>query len=113
VRITILEESRRRKSQLREILEEKGHSVAAFSSSGEFMESVEQTAPDRLFINVDAWLHGRNMFNYFRFATKIAAIPVSFYNAPENFTALPERQHTSDDKVFGRQVDVHEIAGAC
>ena len=47
-------------------------------------------------MNVDAWYHGKAIFDYFDFAKKLDDIPVLYYNAPDNFNGIQEREQNQD-----------------
>jgi PleD family two-component response regulator len=109
VKIVVLEESKKRNNEIVEMLEENSCDVIPCSGTGEFMDSVESSMPDRILLNVDAWQHGKTIYNHFRFSEKISDIPVSFYNAPENFSAITDRAQNPEDKIFSKQTELDEI----
>jgi DNA-binding NtrC family response regulator len=93
------------------MLEEKGYNVIGCSASGEFMDSIENGGVDKIVLDFDAWQHGKSIYNYFKLTRKMADIPIVFYNAPDNFTALPERSHHQEDTILHKQVDCDELVG--
>lgn len=109
MKIIALEESKTRKEQIVNLLEEKGHDVLVCSISGEFMEAIENSAPDKILLNVDSWQHGRAIYSYFKFSKKLDDTPIIFYNAPENFTTIPDREPNQEDKIFTKFTEIEEV----
>lgn len=111
MKIVVLEESKKRKEQIAHLLEEKGHDVIVCSASGEFMEMIENSTPDKILLNIESWQHGRAIYSYFNFSRKLDDTPITFYNAPESFTAIPDRNPNQDDKIFTKYTDIEEVVG--
>jgi len=109
VKVVILDESKKRKQQISDMLEEKGYDVVACAATGEFMETIESTSPDTILLDVESWQRGKTIYNYFKFSRKLGEIPILFYNAPENFNNIIDRSQNQHDKVFRKQVDIDEI----
>ena len=111
MKIVVLDESKRRKEQIADLLEEKGHDVIVCSSSGEFMETIEASTPDKILLNIESWQHGKTIYNYFKFSKKMAETPITFYNAPENFTAIQDRNPNQGDKIYTKHTEIEEVLG--
>ncbi len=112
MKVIVLDESKKRKEKIADMLEEKGYDVMACSATGEFMETIETLTPDRILLDVDSWKHGKVIFNYFKFSKKLTDVPIFFYNAPENFTSIVDRSQHQSDRVFNRQVDIDELVSS-
>lgn len=111
MKIVVLEESNKCKEQIADFLEEKGHDVISCSASGEFMEMIENSTPDKILLNMESWQHGRAIYTYFKFCKKLEDTPITFYNATENFTAIPDRNPNQGDKIYTKHTEIEEILG--
>ena len=99
MKVVILDEASKRKQSIIEKLEARGHSAFGCRASGDFMD----------IIVADSWRHGSAMYRYFSFGKRMSGIPVIVYNAPESFTALPDRPRHDEDIVLYRNADVELI----
>lgn len=109
MKIIILDESDKRKLQIHDLLQDKGHDVTTCSATGEFMELLEMSEPDKILLNVEAWQHGAAMFSYFNFNKRLENIPIIFYNAPENFQNIASRTQIENDKIINSPIDIDSI----
>lgn len=109
MKIVVLDESKKRKEQITDLLEEKGHDVLLCSASGEFMEMIETATPDKILLDIESWHHGRALYTYFKFSKRIEDTPITFYNTPENFTAIPDRDPNPGDKIYTKHTDIEEV----
>jgi DNA-binding NtrC family response regulator len=110
--LVLLDESKKRKQLLEPMLQERGYTVRICSGSNDFIDSLDKIKPDRVLIDFEAWKHGRAIYAYMKIGKKIEQIPVTFYNAPEKFAGITERQQHPGDKVLKRQTTVEAIVGA-
>ncbi|MGD9200609.1 MAG: hypothetical protein PVI26_03520 [Chitinispirillia bacterium] len=104
--VVLLDEIKSRKKRITDLLVEKGYDVKSCTGSGEFIEVIETSQADRIYMDVTSWQHGMGIFNYFKFAQKLSDIPITFYNAPENFTNILDRKQNQDDKILNKQADI-------
>ena len=109
MKIVVLDESKKRKEQIADLLEENGHDVLMCSASGEFMETIETRAPNKILLDIESWQHGRAIYSYFKISKRIEDIPITFYNAPENFTVFPDRNPNPEDKIYFKHTDIEEV----
>ncbi|MBN1980920.1 MAG: hypothetical protein JW795_05275 [Chitinivibrionales bacterium] len=96
----VFDETRKRRIQIERLLQEKGHQAKTCFGSGELMQLIDLGTIDRIFIDVESWCHSRAIFNYFNFAKRIQGIPIVFYNAPDTFVTLHDRNQHASDKVM-------------
>ena len=106
----ILDEIKSRRQKISDLLLEKGNNVKSCSGSGEFIDTIESSPVDRIYIDVDSWQHGMGIYSYFRFSQKLTDIPITFYNAPDNFTNISDRSSNQNDKIITKQADIYVIA---
>lgn len=109
MKIVILDEAKKRNNKLVELLEQKGHEAIGCFGSGEFMDQIESHSINRIFMDITSWQHGMGLFGYFRLAKKMVDIPITFYNAPENFNSISDRNPNQNDKIFNQPVDIDLI----
>lgn len=107
--VVVLDEVKSRKQKISDLLVEKGYDVRSCLASGDFIETIETSAVDRIYMDVDSWQHGMGIYSYFRFAQKLTDIPITFYNAPDNFTNITDRGQNQNDKILNNQADIYAI----
>ncbi|MBD3392864.1 MAG: hypothetical protein GF418_12230 [Chitinivibrionales bacterium] len=112
MKVIIMEESRKRNSQIAELLERRKHQVVSCAGSGEFMEALYKGSADRILMNVEAWQRGNAMYKYFDIIRRMGATPVVFYNAPENFVNIPSREQNQGDRVLTKPVETEAVVEA-
>ncbi len=109
MKVVVLEESKIRKEEFSNLLQEKGHDVIGCSATGEFLEALNSSSPDRILMNVEALQHSKSIFTYFDSIKDFESIPIIYYNAPENYTGLADRLNTDQDKIIVKPVEVDDI----
>ncbi len=109
MKIVVLDESNIRKSQINDLLQDKGHEVTTCSATGEFMELLEMSEPDKILMDVEAWQHGSAVYSYYNVIKRIENIPITFYNAPENFSNITNRTQIENDKILNSPIDIDII----
>ena len=111
MRVVVLDEVKSRKTRITDLLVEKGYDVRICAGSGEFIEAIETSEVDRIYMDVNSWQHGMGIYNYFKFAEKLTDIPITFYNAPDNFTNILDRKQNQNDKILNKQADIFSAIG--
>lgn len=109
MKVVVMDELKSRKQKIADMLEEKGHNVICCSATGEFMEAIETSTPNKILLDVESWQHGMAMYTYFKFAKNLVNIPIIFYNAPENFAGILDRGQNQNDKILNKQGDIDVI----
>lgn len=109
MRVIVLDESKTQKDEIKDIFERKGHDVRAYFATADFIQAVDDSLPDKIIMNVDAWLHGKAIYSYFNFVKKLENIPIVFYNAPENFNGIQDRNQNQDDVIISKGEIVKEV----
>lgn len=111
MKVVILDELKSRRTKITNLLVEKGYDVRSCAGSGEFIETIESSEVDRIYMEVDSWQHGMGIYNYFRFAQKLTDIPITFYNTPDNFTNILDRKPNQNDNILHKQADIFADIG--
>lgn len=109
MKIVVLDESKKRRQQIIDALDEKGHNVLVCAGSGAFMDAIESSTPGKIMMNVESWKHGKAMYNYFKIAKRIEDIPIVFYNVPDKFTSITDRTPHKDDKIYAKQTSIEDV----
>lgn len=109
MKIVILDESNKRTAEINDLLQDKGHEVQICSGTGEFMEFIELSEPDKILMDVEAWQHGTAIYSYFNFIKRLENIPIIFYNAPENFATITNRSLIENDKIINSPIEIDTI----
>ena len=107
--IVILDESKKRKKEMQDLLQAKGYSVIVCSGTGEFIETIQNMKPDKIFLDVESWYHGRSIFNFFKFQKQLELFPIICYYASNHYKGLPERAAHPQDKICTRDKPVDMI----
>ena len=110
--IVILDELKSRRTAIAESLEKNRYKVIQCGTSSEFMNSVNTVSGGHYCIDVDSWHHGRSLYAYFQIGKRMERIPVLFYNAPQNFTAVGDRARHEKDYVLQMPSEVNAIVDA-
>ncbi len=110
--VLILDEVKSRKAKLAETLEKRRYKVVQCGTSNDFLGAVSNSLPSLILLDVDTWHHGRSMYSYFQIGKKIENVPVVFYNAPENFVALGDRNRHEKDYVLQKPSEVESVVDA-
>jgi PleD family two-component response regulator len=112
MKVVVLDESRKRRDQFAEVLQGRGHTVTACSTSSEFMEAVQDSTPDAAALDVDSWTHGMALYKYFQFTDRLESIPVIMYNAPENYGGIAGRTRNEKDSILPGVKNAEPVADA-
>ncbi|MBD3320328.1 MAG: response regulator [Chitinivibrionales bacterium] len=107
--ILVVDDSRKRQGILCGMLEKKGTSISCCSSSNDFISVVDESAPDRIVLDLDTWRKGKGIYNYFGFAGRLSGIPIVFFNAPENFSTLQGREPHEQDRILRHPTEVKDL----
>ena len=110
--VVILDELKSRRSAIAELLEKNRYRVAQCATSNEFMNTVGSMIPGHFLVDVESWQRGRSIYAYFQIGKKIERVPVLFYNAPANFTAVNERGRHEKDYVLPKPSEPDAIVDA-
>jgi DNA-binding NtrC family response regulator len=110
--VLVLDELKSRTTKLGEALEKRRYKVVHCETSNDFITSVSGTLPSLILADYDTWHHGRAIYSYFQIGKKIEHVPVVFYNAPQNFVALPDRSRHEKDYVLEKPSEVEAVVDA-
>jgi len=110
--VVILDEMKSRRAAIAESLEKNRYKVVQCATSNDFMNAISTMTFGHFLIDVESWQHGRSLYAYFQIGKKIERVPVLFYNAPPNFTAVNERTKHEKDSVLQTPAEVDSIVDA-
>ena len=110
--ILVVDEARVRREKLVKTVESKKHTAVACSGSNEFISAVQEGSVDRVLLDVNTWREGRSIYNYLGLARKLEKTPVVFYNAPEGFTTLGDREANEHDRVLPESLDIDTLVNS-
>jgi DNA-binding NtrC family response regulator len=109
----LLDESRKRATQITEAVGNGKHTVVRCSSSNEFMTALgDASAADKLLLDVDSWNNGKAIYRYFDVSRRLEDMPVIFYNAPEEFSGIADRPKHSKDHILTKPTETDAIVEA-
>jgi hypothetical protein len=112
MKVIVMEESQKRNSQICELAEGKKHKAISCTNTNDFMGALEKSSIDRILLNVETWQRGNAIYKYFNIPKRLGAVPVVFYNAPENFVNIANRERNEKDRVLTKPIEPEAIVEA-
>lgn len=112
MKILLVDAVRSRRAQLTDALQKKRYEVTACISSNDFVTTVEKQKFDYLLLDMDAWIRGKSLYNYFGLSKKLENLPIVFYNSSMNFSILNDRPRHSKDRILFKPSEVDAILGS-
>lgn len=109
MKVLVLDDKNKKNGKINDLLDKKKIDGALCSSSNEFLNAVESSKFDTLFINADTWCRGRAIYDYFDIGKKIEQKRVIFYNAEEKFAGISGRRSVGQDKIHYKPVDLETV----
>ena len=112
MKVILMEESTKRNNQITELIQRKKHQVITCTNTNDFMQALEDSSVDRIVLNVETWQRGNAIYKYFGIPKGLGAVPVVFYNAPENFINITNRDRNENDRVLTKPVEPEAVVEA-
>jgi DNA-binding response OmpR family regulator len=112
MQILLLDESKKRRTQIAELLQKKKHTIRQCAASNDFMSVIEDSAPDRIILDGDTWRKGRAIYAYFNFGKKLENIPIVFYNVKEGAVTITGRESNAKDRILAGITEANDIVSA-
>jgi CheY-like chemotaxis protein len=109
MKILVVDETRARAAQLAELVRGKRHDAVCCSTSVELLDALQTGGARAVLLDMATWRKGKSINGYFGVARKLADTPIVFYNAPEGFSALPDRARLERDAVLPEAATVETI----
>jgi len=110
MKIVILDDTRKRRAELKLLIEKSHKGVLDFYSSNDFIVSVEESAPDLLLVDTETWKKGKSIYNYLKLGKKLENTPVILYNSEEDVYFIPDRSRHEKDRVLPKPTEIGTIA---
>jgi hypothetical protein len=110
MKVLIVDDQQKRATQLAELVRSRKVDAVVCCGSNEFMDALQGGSARAMLLDMETWRKGRSVYGYFGVARKLVDVPVVFYNAPEGFTALPDRPRLDKDTVLPTTATVETIA---
>jgi len=109
MKVLVLDDKNKKNGKINDLFDRKQIDGQLCSTSNEFLNAVESSKFDTLFINADTWCKGRAIYDYFQISKKIESKPVVFYNAEEKFAGISGRKSIDQDKIYYKPVDLETV----
>jgi DNA-binding response OmpR family regulator len=109
MKILVMDDTRKRRNQIKEEIVKKGHEVTECFTSNEFMNRIGENKAELILLDADTWKKGKSIYNYFRIAKKMENIPVVFYNSEDDNMAIPERSGNERDLVLSKPTEIEAV----
>jgi DNA-binding NtrC family response regulator len=109
MKILLLDDTRKRRNQLIEAMQNKRYEPVACYSSNDFMQAIEKHKFNLVLIDMDSWNKGLPLYSYLGIAKKLEILPILFYNASMNFSILHDRPRHGKDRILFKPTEVDAI----
>jgi len=109
MKIVIMDDTRKRREQLKEAISKHYKNVVEFYSSNDFITSIEESSPDLILLDMETWRKGKSIYNYLRLGKKLENTPVILYNAEEDTYFIQDRTRHEKDRVLPKPTEVGSI----
>jgi hypothetical protein len=110
MKIIVMDETGKGNLHLTDLLQKKKHKVVSCPNSAAFLDALNDGGVERIMLNVESWQRGRAIYKLFDIPAKTGSVPVTFYNAPDNFTNIPARARNEKDRVLAADVQLDAVA---
>jgi|GEM_PF-758309 len=110
MKIIIMDDTRKRRDELKQAIEKHYKNVLAFYSSNDFISSIDESIPDLILLDMETWKKGKSIYNYLKIGKKLENTPVILYNAEEDMYFVQDRSRHEKDRVLQKPTDVGTIA---
>jgi hypothetical protein len=100
MKVLVLDELVNRAQQIAEQARGKNIDATCCSNSNEFLVALDQGKVGAIALDIESWQKGRAIYGYFGTVRRLVDIPIVFFNAPEGFTALPDRPRLDKDAIL-------------
>lgn len=110
MKIIIMDDTRKRREELKTAVEKHHKNVLALYSSNDFITTVEESVPDLILLDMETWKKGKAIYNYLKIGKKLDNTPVILYNAEEDMYFIQDRSRHEKDRVLQKPTDVSTIA---
>lgn len=108
MRILLLDDTEKRKVQLKDAIQ-KQHEIVDCTSSNDLMSAVESEKLDLALLDMGTWKKGKAIYNYFRIGKKLENVPVVLYNAEEDAYFIADRTRHEKDRILSNPTEIETI----
>jgi DNA-binding response OmpR family regulator len=112
MKVIVLDDTRQRQRGLVDALHKKRVEVTGYYGSNDFINAVEKNKFDFLLLDMESWNRGKSIYSRFRIAKRIEIMPIVFYNAPENFSVLPDRPRHPKDRILFKPTEAEAVVAS-
>ena len=106
--ILLMDDTRKRRNQIEELLS-KQHSVVGCFSSNDFIEEVQKNDFDMVVLDMDTWNKGSSIYHYFRIGKFLEKMPVILYNTDDDTPYLPDRARHENDRILPKPFELESL----
>lgn len=109
MKIVIMDDTRKRREQLKEEISKHYKDVQDIYSSNDFITTIEESAPDLILLDMETWRKGKSIYNYIRLGKKLENTPIILYNAEEDTYFIQDRTRHEKDRVLPKPTEIVNI----
>lgn len=106
--ILLMDDTRKRRSQIMDLLS-KQHSVVESFTSNDFIEQVQSDTFDMVVLDMDTWKKGSSIYHYFRIGKHLEKVPVVLYNTDDEAPYLPDRARNENDRILPKPFEIESL----
>lgn len=109
MKILVMDDTRKRRTQIKEEIVKKGHDVIECYTSNEFIDRIGENKADLILLDADTWKKGKSIYNYLKISKKMENIPVIYYNSEDDNMAIQDRPGNEKDLVLSKPTEVEAV----
>lgn len=109
MKVLVLDDGRKQAPDIKEAFSKKSMDAAVCSSSNEFMDALNASGFEAVYINAETWNKGRSIYDYFGVGQMLEGKTAVVYNADDKFTGIANRTPGEQDRLIAQPSD-YEMA---
>ena len=107
--VLLMEENRKQREVLREVLVKKGFAVSESRGGLDMLEDMNRFKKDLVVLGYNTWLHNRGTYRYFGVERAWVGIPVVVVNAKRSHEIFSERHPHEKDASLEKPLNMEEF----
>jgi DNA-binding NtrC family response regulator len=112
MKVVILDDTKKRRSDLADALHKKRVEVTTYYGSNDFINAIEKNKFDLLLLDMESWNRGKSIYTRFGTAKRLENLPIVFYNAPANFSVLYDRPRHLKDRILPKPTEADAVVAS-
>lgn len=106
--VLLMDDTRKRRNQIKDLLA-KQHKVTDCFSSNDFINHIENGSFDTVVLDMDTWVKGASIYQYFKMSKKLEKWPVVLYNTEDDTPYLSDRTRHENDRILPKPFEIESL----